>query len=129
MKPVCLDSSAWIEIAHNGPNARTFLKAAADIAQVIVSAITIYEVWKYTIIHADENRAQHLIDLLRQAIVIPADTEISIAAANFSIHHKLAMADSLIYATALLHNATLWTQDDDFHGLPHVKYFPKPASP
>ncbi len=128
MKPACLDSSAWIEIAHNGPNARTFLKAADDITRVFVSTITIYEVWKYTITHADANRAQHLIDLLQQAIVIPVDTDISIAAANFSKCHKLAMADSLLYATTLAYKATLWTQDDDFEGLPHVKYFPKKKS-
>ena len=35
------------------------------------------------------------------------------------------MADSLIYATSLAHNAVLWTQDDDFKNLPHVKYYPK----
>lgn len=128
MKPACLDSSAWIEIAHNGPNALKFLKAAGDITQVIVSTITIYEVWKYTITHADENRAQHLIDLLQQAIVIPIDAPISIAAANLGKRHKLAMADSLIYAVTLAHNATLWTQDEDFKGLPNVKYFPKRKS-
>ena len=81
MKPACLDSSAWIEITHNGPNARTFLKAAHDINRVIVSTITLYEVWKYTVTHADETRAQHLVDLLQQGIVIPPDTAISIAAA------------------------------------------------
>ena len=125
MKPACLDSSAWIEITHNGPNARTFLKAAHDINRVIVSTITLYEVWKYTVTHADETRAQHLVDLFQQGIVIPPDTAISIAAANLSMRHKIAMADSLIYATALASKATLWAQDDDFKGLPHVKYFPK----
>jgi predicted nucleic acid-binding protein len=35
------------------------------------------------------------------------------------------MADSLIYATTLAHNAILWTQDIDFNGLPNVQYFPK----
>ena len=85
MKPACLDSSAWIEITHNGPNARTFLKAAHDINRVIVSTITLYEVWKYTVTHADETRAQHLVDLLQQGIVIPPDTAISIAAANLIV--------------------------------------------
>ncbi len=125
MTPACLDSSAWIEIAHKGHNAQTFLKAAGDMSNVIVSTITFYEVWKYTVTHADQARAGLLIDLLQQATVIPPDTDISISAANLSIRHKTAMADSLIYATSLAHNATLWTQDDDFEDLPHVKYFPK----
>jgi predicted nucleic acid-binding protein len=36
--------------------------------------------------------------------------------------YKLAMADSLIYASAKVANAIVWTQDKDFEGLPGVKY-------
>lgn len=125
MTPACLDSSAWIEIAHKGRNAQTFLKAAGDLSNVIVSTITLYEVWKYTVTNADQARAGLLIDLLQQATVVPPDTDISLTAANLSIQHKTAMADSLIYATSLAHNAVLWTQDDDFKNLPHVNYYPK----
>ncbi len=121
----CLDSSAWIEIAHNGTNAKTFLEAIGDMRHVIVSTITLYEVWKYTIINADEIRAQQLVDLLQQGVVISPDSKISITAANLSIRYKTPMADSLIYATALSHDTTLWTQDADFKGLPNVNYFPK----
>ena len=35
------------------------------------------------------------------------------------------MADSIIYATAKCFNATVWTQDVDFKGLPNVEYIPK----
>jgi len=35
------------------------------------------------------------------------------------------MADSIILATARLNGATLWTQDEDFHSIDGVKYFPK----
>lgn len=125
MKSVCLDSSAWIEIAHQGPNARRFLQAAGDLTKVVVSTITLYEVWKYTATNADEARAQQLVDLLQQGVVIPPDAAISLSAAALSVKHKTAMADSLIYATALAYKATLWTQDSDFEKLPHVKYLPK----
>lgn len=122
---VCLDSSAWIEIAHNGPNARTFLNAGEDMARVIISSITLYEVWKYTAVNAGEARAQQLSDLLQQGVLVPLDSQIALSASRISILHKIAMADSIIYATALAHHATLWTQDDDFEGLPQVMYFPK----
>lgn len=125
MTPACLDSSAWIEITHNGPNAQIFLKAANDITQVIVSTITLYEVWKYTVTHADESRARQLVDFLQQGIVVAPDPAISLAAATLSLHHKTAMADSLIYATATTHKAFLWTQDADLKDLPRVKYFQK----
>jgi predicted nucleic acid-binding protein len=39
--------------------------------------------------------------------------------------YKLAMADSLIYASAKVANAIVWTQDKDFEGLPGVKYYEK----
>ena len=35
------------------------------------------------------------------------------------------MADSIILAVTREHEATLWTQDEDFKGLDKVKYFPK----
>jgi len=40
--------------------------------------------------------------------------------------HGLAMADSMILATAQIHHAMLWTQDTDFKSMPNVKYFEKP---
>jgi predicted nucleic acid-binding protein len=125
MKPVCLDSSAWIEIAHNGANAKVFLKALGDMSEVIVSTITLYEVWKYTAVNADESRALQIMDVLQQGTIVSPDADISLRAAQLSIRYKTAMADSLIYATSLAHQATLWTQDNDFKGLPKVKYFPK----
>jgi len=41
------------------------------------------------------------------------------------VEYQLPLADSIIYATARLHNAVLWTQDADFKGLAGVKYFAK----
>ena len=125
MKRACLDSSAWIEISHGGPNAKSFLKAVDDVTQVIVSTITLYEVWKYAMANADESRARQFLGMLQRGCVVSPDPEIAIAAADLSIRHKMAMADSLIYATALAHEALLWTQDEDFKGLPHVKYLAK----
>jgi len=125
MKPICLDSSGWIEIAHNGANAQKFVKALNNPSAVIVSTITLYEVWKYTALHADEKRADQFRQVMEQGIVIPVSSDIAHHAAKLSIEKKTALADSLIYASSLAHKATLWTQDADFEGLPHVRYFPK----
>jgi predicted nucleic acid-binding protein len=47
-------------------------------------------------------------------------------AARISAEEKIPMADSIIWATALSHKATLWTQDEDFSKLKgKLKYFPK----
>ena len=125
MKTACLDSSAWIEIAHNGANAAAFLESLANPSAVVVSTISLFEVWKYSALHGDETRAQQIAEFMQQGIVVAPDPDIAIQAARLSIRHKIAMADSLIYATALAHKAVLWTQDDDFKDLPMVRYFPK----
>jgi len=57
--------------------------------------------------------------------VLPVDEAIALYAGKASIEKKLPMADALIYATAILHEATIFTQDAHFEGLPQVKYFAK----
>jgi predicted nucleic acid-binding protein len=42
--------------------------------------------------------------------------------ARVSLDTRLPMADSVVLATARLHQATLWTQDADFASLPEVRY-------
>lgn len=128
MKPICLDTSGWIEIAVDGANARRFAKALSSSAPLIVPTISIYEIARYTTREAGEPAATELLTFIRQYQVVEIDADLCITAAGISARHQLAMADSLIYATALTHNATLWTQDDDFKDLPHVKYFPKTKS-
>lgn len=125
MKPICLDSSGWIEITHEGQNAQAFLKVLADPPSLIIPVITLYEVRKYSLLNADESRTLQITQFMEQGQVIPIDAKIAELAANLSIKHNLAMADALIYATARRQNAILWTQDLDFDKLPHVKYFPK----
>lgn len=124
----CLDTSAWIEITHDGPNASKFAKAVEKAETIIVSTISLYEIASYTTRVADENATAEILSFLYQYNPTPITSEIAELAATLGPRHKLAMADALIYATARFHNATLWTQDDDFKGLPHVRYFPMKKS-
>jgi len=50
---------------------------------------------------------------------------IAINAARISSARKLAMANSIILATARAHKAILWTQDADFEGIAGVEYISK----
>jgi predicted nucleic acid-binding protein len=125
MSAICLDTSGWIEITHAGPNATKFAKAVTDATSLFVSTISFYEIAKYTNRVAGEDATEEILTLLRQYLVTPVSHEIATLAASLGVRHKLAMADALIYATARGQNAILWTQDLDFKGLPHVKYFPK----
>ncbi len=62
---------------------------------------------------------------MKQANIIEVTTDIALFGAQLSLKYKIPMADSLIYATALLNDAVLWTQDVDFENLPNVRYFKK----
>ena len=54
--------------------------------------------------------------------VVDLDARLALSAARVSLDMRLPMADSVVLATAKLHEATLWTQDADFEGLPGVRY-------
>ena len=125
MKPNILDSSAWLECLEDGPNTIHFGPILLKLPDLIVPSIVLTEVRKVTLKQRTAAKADEVTQSMRSGIVIPIDEAIAIAAADLFIKHKLPFADSLIYAVTLAHNATLWTQDDDFEGLPNVRYFPK----
>ena len=125
MKPDILDSSAWLECLEDGPNTIHFGPILLKLPDLIVPSIVLTEVRKVTLKQRTAAKADEVTQSMRSGIVIPIDEAIAIAAADLFIKHKLPFADSLIYAVTLALNATLWTQDDDFEGLPNVRYFPK----
>lgn len=125
MKPDILDSSAWIECLDKGPNTPHFAPIIAKHPDIIVPAIIITEIRKVVLREKGKEKAETITRSLFAAQVIPIEESIAASAADLAIKHKLPLADSIIYAVTLAHKATLWTQDDDFKGLPHVKYFPK----
>jgi toxin FitB len=84
----------------------------------VVSAVEIYEVYKVIRRDASEERAIEAVAALRRATIAPVDESLALAAADVSLAHGLAMADSLVYATARRFGATLVTADADFTGLP-----------
>ena len=130
MKADLLDSSAWIECLDDGLNTKHFAPILRKMPRVIVPTVVVAEVRKVVIRQRSRQEADNVTVALCTGILVPLDESIAIAAADLSTKHKLPLADSIIYATALANNALLWTQDDHFKGLPQVRYFPKikPAS-
>lgn len=121
-----VDSSGWLEYLSNGKNAAIFAPPIQDSANLIVPVICLYEVFRRLAIQHGEEAALQGIGILYSGKVEDVTAEIALAAADVSLTHKLPMADSLILATAQAHQATLWTQDDHFEGLPHVEFIRKP---
>ena len=123
-----VDSSAWLEYFAGTPEAKSFAVAIEDTRRLVVPAITIAEVFKRVLQQRDETSALRAVALMQHGEIVPVDAALALMAARLGLKHKLPLADSLIYATALLRDATLWTQDEHFKGLPSVKYFAKAKS-
>ena len=119
---VTLDSSCWLEYFMDSERAAMYAPAVMHTEQLIVPLITLYEVYKKLRRELSDTVAREAVGLMRQGQLIEADLTITLAAAA---HASLAMADSLIYATAQHHHAIVWTQDAHFENLPGVKFFPK----
>ena len=71
-----------------------------------------------------EERALEAISALRRATIAPVDETLALEAADLSLAHGLAKADSLVYATARRFGATLVTGDSEFEGLPDAVVVP-----
>lgn len=124
---IVVDSSGWLEAMSLGPNARYFTPVIKEIEAVIVPALVLYEVSKQAFLWQGAEYAKNVAVMLGKGIYVEVSREIVAGAVEVSLRHKLATADSLIYATALEYDAALWTQDKHFKGLPSVKYFEKSA--
>jgi len=118
-----VDSSGWLEYFADGKNAKFFVQAIENTEELIVSTINLYEVYKKILLERNENSALQAVALMQQAKVVNITSSIAIMAAKLSCELKIPMADSLIYSTARIHNAVVWTQDADFKDLEEVKYF------
>ena len=117
-----VDSSGWLEYFIDGKNADFFAPVVEDTANVIVPTISIYEVFKRTLIEKNRDDALETIAMMYDGSVVDLDSEIALMAAELSRALRLPMADSIILATARAHDATLWTQDEHFKEIEGVEY-------
>jgi predicted nucleic acid-binding protein len=118
-----VDSSAWLSYFADDRNARYFSAAIENIDELLVPSIIITEVFKNIRRQRDEEAALIAVAHMKQGAVIALDSELAIDAGNYGVQYKLPLADSIIFATAQKYQATLWTQDADFSGLPGIRYF------
>jgi predicted nucleic acid-binding protein len=121
-----IDSSGWLEYFIGGKNANFFAPVIEDTANVIVPTISIFEVFKRTLIDKNRDDALEAVAMMYDGKIVDLDREIALIAAELSFELKLPMADSIILATARANDAILWTQDMHFNGLARVKYIKKP---
>ena len=117
-----VDTSGWIEYFFGGSNASFFAEPIENTAELIVPVVCLYEVFKKVNQVVDEARALQAVAQMKQGLIVEITEEIALRASLISLRHKLAMADSFVYAAGQMEGAEIWTQDSDFKGLPGVRY-------
>ncbi|MEA2236446.1 MAG: hypothetical protein QOC81_1170 [Thermoanaerobaculia bacterium] len=72
-----------------------------------------------------EDDAILAVSVMQRTRIVAIDQDLALASADLSLDHGLAMADSIILATARRFHADLVTSDRDFEGIAGVVYLPK----
>ena len=117
-----VDSSAWLEYFTSGPNARFFARAVEDESRLLVPTIVLLEVYKHILRERGADDALRAVAAMHHGRVVGLDSDLALTAAELGLEHGLPLADSVIYATARVNGAEVWTQDSDFDGLDGVRY-------
>jgi len=122
-----VDSCCWLEYLADSGIGRLVAPIIKDTRSLLVPSVCLYEVYKKLSKEKSELYAFEVVSYMRNGRVVGLDAGLSVAAANVSREHRLSMADSIIYATALQTASTLWTSDKHFQGIHGVRYLPKLA--
>ncbi len=120
-----VDSCGWLEYYADGPNADFYAGAIEDIDNLIVPVICIYEVFRKILQQRGEAPALQAVALMHQGLVVDLSSSLALSAAKIGVELKMPLADSIILATARVHNATVWTQDAHFKDIEGIRYVGK----
>jgi toxin FitB len=117
-----VDSCGWLEYFADGRNADFFAPAIEDGPQLIVPSICLFEVFKRLLVARTEREAVAAAAVMRHGHMVALDDRVALLAARLGVEHRMPLADSVVLATARVHDAVLWTQDADFAGLEGVRF-------
>ena len=122
MSGFVIDSSGWLEYFVAGKKAKTYLKYIQSDKPLWTPSLVLYEVYKK--ITKEKSETEGLLAITQisgqSEAIIPLDEKLALFAADISLRFGLAMADAMIYATALTQEATLVTSDHHFKNLEQV---------
>jgi predicted nucleic acid-binding protein len=113
-----LDSSVWIEHLTGGARTEGREGIFADVEQILVSAVNLFEVGRYVERTTGEAAMLEVLANMRQCRVVEVSAAVAEEAVPLARAFGLHLADALIAATAELHSARLITLDADLLALP-----------
>lgn len=122
---ILVDSSGWIEFFTGGGNAAKYGSYLEDTERIVTPTVVLYEVYKLVRRERTEEEALLAAAQIQKTRLVPLSDSLALAAADLSLEFRLAMADSIVYATARASDAELVTSDRDLRDLPGVIFVPK----
>ena len=123
---ILIDSVGWIEFFTEGPLAAKYAKHFESISEVLVPTLVLYEVYRKIKRERGGENGEIAVSLMQRGQTRLLTEELALQAVDLGLRHGLAMADSIVYATAISAQAKLITSDKDLKDLPNVIYYAKP---
>ena len=120
-----VDTSAWIEWLVDGPLRQQLAALMPPRELCVVPTMVQLELSKWLVRERGEDEADIVIAYTQKCQIWPLDTATALRAAELHRAHKLAAADAIVYASALLAGAQLLTCDAHFKDLPNVRWVEK----
>ncbi len=120
-----VDSSGWLEFFLGGPLADAYASHLKDPHQLVTPTVVLYEVYKVIKRERNEEEALMAAGQMGKTHLVPMRDVVALTAADASLARGLAMADAIVFATALIEKAKLITSDADLGELPEVLYLKK----
>ena len=120
-----VDTSAWIEWLQDGSVRNQLVAHMPAREDCVMPTIVQLELSKWLMRHRSEEDVDVMIAYTQKCQIWPLDTATALRAAELHREYKLATADAIVYASALLSGAQLLTCDAHFEGLPHVHWIKK----
>jgi predicted nucleic acid-binding protein len=120
-----VDTSAWLEWLSDSALGRKVGMELPSTEAWIVPTIVQYELARCLTREVSEDAADDTIAFSTECVVTSLSTRLAVQAAEIAKDHRLAMADAIIYATAVAMAADLLTCDAHFAKLPRVVYVAK----
>lgn len=119
-----VDSCGWLEYFRGGPNAAFFQTALWDTEHLLVPALSLFEVCRRVLQLSGPDAAQRVYKAMSVPRVVQLEPGEWFAISQRAGSLGLAMGDAIIWHTAQVHGATLWTQDAGLQHLPGVRFQP-----
>ena len=120
-----VDTSAWLEWLSDSALGRKVGLELPSTDGWIVPTIVQYELARCLTREVSEDAADDTLAFSTECVVTSLSTRLAVQAAEIAKDHALAMADAIIYATAVAMGADLLTCDAHFAKLPRVVYIAK----